>query len=322
MKLILVVEVGGTTIRAARFDPSARTVVDIRRSPTPNDATEITATLSGCLQVIGDLGTSVIGSAAPDVVAVAFPGPVDPSGRVLSAPTLLGPIADPIPLAAHISALWPGAEVFVMNDLTASGYTAVWEGHRDFAIVTVGSGIGHKVFVDAEPVVGPAGRGGELGHLRVDWSADAIECDCGGRGHLGAIASGRGTLRIVRRHAERHPERARARFGVDPDAITNEDVVRVFRSGNEELRALLRPGIGFLANAFATLHVGIGLEHFRVVGGFAHALGEPYRKELVDHAIPACWSLGQDWDAMITMHSGHDDHALMGAGLKAAGLVG
>ena len=322
VKRVLVVEVGGTTIRAARFQPSTPTVVGIRRAPAPNDATEITATLSGCLAVIRSLWSSVLGSDDPDVVAVAFPGPIDRLGRVLSAPTLLGPIDEPIPLAAHIAELWPGAEIVVMNDLTASGYTTVWEGERDFAIITIGSGIGHKVFVNGQPAVGPGGRGGELGHLRVDWSDDAIECDCGGRGHLGAIASGRGTLRIVRRHGARSPQRSREWFGVEPDAISNEDVARVFRSGNSGLRALLRPGIGYLAAALAALHVGIGVESFRVVGGFAHALGEPYRRELVDQATRACWDLGQDWDAMISLHDGNDDHAMMGAGLKAAGLVG
>ena len=64
----------------------------------------------------------------------------------------------------------------------------------NIAIVTVGSGVGHKVFLQGLPVAGVNGRGGEIGHLRVDWAADAIRCDCGGSGHVGGLASGRTSI--------------------------------------------------------------------------------------------------------------------------------
>ncbi|MCH8855553.1 MAG: ROK family protein, partial [Proteobacteria bacterium] len=62
--------------------------------------------------------------------------------------------------------------------------------------------MGHKVFLGGEPAVGPHGRGGEMGHLRVDFTESAPRCECGGVGHLGAIASGRGTLMEAIRRAD------------------------------------------------------------------------------------------------------------------------
>ena len=91
----------------------------------------------------------------------------------------------------------------VLNDLAAAGFRYVAEGLSDFAIVTVGSGVGHKVFLGGRPLAGVNGRGGEIGHLRVDFSADALACDCGGFGHVGGLASGRGAVALVRRHTGR-----------------------------------------------------------------------------------------------------------------------
>src|SRR2546427_7668518 len=113
----------------------------------------------------------------PTRVAVAYSGPMDDAGHVLATPTVLGGSGgDPFPLQEACEALWPGAAVHALNDLTAAGYRYAAAGLRDFAILTVGSGIGHKVFLDGRPRVGPGGRGGEIGHLRLDFSADPAPC--------------------------------------------------------------------------------------------------------------------------------------------------
>src|SRR5207253_5772742 len=101
--------------------------------------------------------------------------------------------------------LWPGRPVLAVNDLTAAGARYVDLGHRDFGVLTLGSGVGGKLFVDGRPLLGSAGYGGEIGHWRVP-GAPPIACDCGGIGHLSALASGRGIVRLARWRADRDPD--------------------------------------------------------------------------------------------------------------------
>src|SRR6185312_8922728 len=114
------------------------------------------------------------------------PGPIAPTGEILAAPTLWpGVPIEPFTLGARLERAWPGLRVRVLNDVTAVGLAYVAGGRESFCVVTVSSGIGHKVFLDGRPVTGPSGRGGEIGHVVVDPRPEAPECDCGGRGHLG-----------------------------------------------------------------------------------------------------------------------------------------
>jgi glucokinase len=191
----------------------------------------------------------------------------------------------------------------------------------DFCIVTVSSGIGNKVFIQGRPLVGKSGLGGEIGHLRVDFSPDAPQCDCGGIGHLGAIASGRGALKIGRRMADADPgEFSASLLGQRvqrPDKLTNEAIVAAFQSGDPWTAQLIQKVATPLGRTLATIHQGIGIMRFVIVGGFALALGEGYRTELVRSAAECSWSRHQNWDRMIVL--GHPDNhsGLIGAGRYA-----
>jgi C7-cyclitol 7-kinase len=44
----------------------------------------------------------------------------------------------------------------------------------------------------------------------------------------------------------------------------------------------------------ATIHVALGIERFVIIGGFALALGEGYRRQLVRAAQDSYWRLGQN----------------------------
>jgi len=50
------------------------------------------------------------------------------------------------------------------------------------------------------------------------------------------------------------------------------------------------------------------------IPGFALALGEGYRQQLVAAARDSCWRLGQDWENMIVLGDADDTAGLFGAG--------
>lgn len=311
---ILVLEVGGTNLRGGWFDPHRAELHGIVRRAMPRRPDGSAVSVDDTLAAIEAVAREVSAGLPPAAVSVAYPGPVDHRGVALATPTVTGSV-EPLDVGGHLRRWFPGTTVTVVNDLTAAGHRIVADGGPpDFCVLTVGSGIGHKVFVGGTPLVGPGARGGELGHLRVDPAPDALPCDCGERGHLGGIASGRGALALVRRAAAADPDGPPT---LRADVVDNRAIVDAHQQADPWLDAVLAPAIDHLATALAAVHLAVGTEHFVLVGGFARAMGERYRARLAAAASESCWSLGQDWDAMIRLGAPDDDHGLLGAGHAA-----
>jgi 3-dehydroquinate synthetase/predicted NBD/HSP70 family sugar kinase len=320
----LVFDVGGTRIRAALYRGDERAVSRVHVRDTPSTWThpaaggdEIRARL---MEAMADAGREVLDGAAPRAVGVAFPGPVGADGRVLAAPTIWGDRGcAPLDVGAALAPHWPGAPVHVLNDVSAAGYRHLRAADEDFCIVTVSSGIGNKVFIRGRPVTGAAGRGGEIGHAVVDFAADAPVCDCGGRGHLGAVASGRGALLAARRRAAAdaaafHASKPGRDAAGDPEAVTNESLVAAFRAGDGWTAALVREVSAPLGRALAGIHTALGIERFTLVGGFALALGDGYRREVARAAAASAWHQGGSWDERVELGADDDLSGLIGAG--------
>lgn len=317
---ILAVEVGGTSLRAACIAPEGEMLDEPLIAAAPNHLDDGgPRLLEAILAAVGDLAETALGPRQPRVVVVAYPGPIDDRGTVLAMPTLVGRSDGTFDLAAACRGLWPHAVVHTMNDVTAAGYRYVATGLQDFAIVTIGSGVGHKLFLDGRPRVGPCGRGGEIGHLRLDPAPDAVECECGGRGHLGGLASGRAVVTELRRRSVTDPGFARSQLR-EAEAIDGPAVAAAFHSGDPFTLQTVEPAAGFLGQALAALHLDSGVERIILVGGFAVALGEPFRRLVAGACADACWDTGQSWDQILQL--GEVDAGLRGAGLYGAGIVG
>ncbi len=326
--MYLVFDVGGTTLRGAVYDPDANRLVRTLRCSTPSHWSSPAATAPDLRALLflemSEMSQALLPGKSPSVICVAFPGPVDGAGRVLTTPTVwrTGAAASFV-AATEFARLWPSGEIHVINDVTAAGYRYVADGIDDFCIVTVSSGIGHKVFIGGREIIGRGGRGGEIGHWVMDWEPDAPLCDCGGRGHLGALASGRGALLIARRRAKLEPllfEQSRLSTGRGGDAVVfdTEDLVAAFLGGDPWAVRLIADVARPLGRALGAIHLTVGVEQFVLVGGFGLALGEAYRRLVANSASESCLDLGQDWDAMVQLGHADDDSGLIGSGLYVA----
>ncbi|MGV4981028.1 ROK family protein [Streptomyces sp. NRAIS4] len=104
-----------------------------------------------------------------------------------------------VPLA-EIAGTATGLPVTVDNDVRALTVAEHWFGAgvglSDFALVTVGAGIGCGLVVHGQVVSGAHGVAGEIGHLSLDPLGPL--CHCGNRGCVEAIASDPAILRAVR----------------------------------------------------------------------------------------------------------------------------
>ncbi|MFI7135084.1 ROK family protein [Nonomuraea sp. NPDC050153] len=327
----VVMDVGGTTLRTGLYRPEGDTLEAVRRTPTSGIAIDPDTPVRVLQErVIGQIAAEAEtalrrhgGSAA----GIAFAGPVTDAGCVLGAPTIWGAGGDPV-AAADLLRERLGVPVVVVNDVAA----AVWRYVRGpeeppFCLITVSSGIGNKVYWGGRVLL-DGGHGGELGHWT--WRTDpaAPRCDCGGRGHLGAIASGRGLLAAARAAGEADAPAYRASaLGLAcprPDQLTNEILALAIRSRDPFATGVLRAGLRPLASAITSVFCAIGVRRFRIIGGFARAVGQRYADLLTEclHEND-CFGLDPaDIDRLVLMGHADDDHGLIGAGRLLARETG
>jgi C7-cyclitol 7-kinase len=326
-KIILTFDLGGTSLRAGAYCQETDRLLVVQKISTPNyrfyrDGKSDKA-LKEFFECIYDLGKKVLNNKRPYNISCAFAGPIDLAGNALASPTIFGKnLSYPLNLIQNFNKLWPKAYIYVLNDITAAGYFYVC-GEEDFCIITVSSGIGNKVFLKGRPILGPSLSGGEIGHLRIDFSPGAPVCDCGRRGHLGAIASGRASLYQISKLAKIDPTAYAfsglgKRFGKDIMRINNESIAEFAKQGDPWTRKLVLKMAHPLGQIIAELHLGIGIERFIIIGGFATSIGECYRRALVKAARNCSWDLAKNWNRMIEMGSSDDTIGLKGAGRYAA----
>ncbi|WP_405386168.1 ROK family protein [Streptomyces sp. NBC_01102] len=319
-----VMDVGGTTLRAGTY--GAGRLSRVRRMRVDGMAAHPGASVATLQrhvieQIVREAGRQGDGRPAPGAaLGIAFAGPVGRDGTVLGAPTVWGEGGEAVPLQEILSARL-SVPVVVVNDLTAAAWRYGTQESAPFCLLTISSGIGNKVFRDGDVLLDAEGHGGELGHWRCDLSPDAPLCDCGGRGHLGAIASGRGVLAAVRRAAGADPAAfagsAPARLGTtDPEILTNPEIAAAVRGGDPFVTSVLRSTLVHLASAVGAVFTSIGVRRYILMGGFALAVGERYRELLVEELVrQGCFGLtAEAVDAMVVLGAEDDDHGLVGMG--------
>lgn len=283
----IVVDLGGTNLRCGIVSSDGELIYQERTrlhaGPGTRGETFWEDIVSTIVSFVADHEAE---SGSHDPIVVAFPGPVRDDKAVGQAPTLVGPGIVP-DIVADIRSI-TGREVMMLNDVSA----AAWYFERNlvadrFAVVTVSSGIGSKIFDRrGTGVIDDTSYAGEIGHLIVDAGDDAPACDCGGRGHLGATASGRGFERIAQRAAYSDAAGFRASacvqaFGATRASLNNEaHLVPAILAGDAWATALLCASIAPLAEILRTLTIGCGLQAVAIMGGFAQRIGCIYAREL------------------------------------------
>ncbi|MBT2457622.1 ROK family protein [Streptomyces sp. ISL-86] len=320
-----VADVGGTTLRTAHYTPETDVLADVHRVATQGIARypdePVHALQDRVVKHLGDQMADAIARHHSSAAAVAFAGPVTADGTVRAAPTIWGRPGQPLPLKSLLEERL-GIPVMVINDVTA----AVWRyasrsGHEEpFCLITVSSGIGSKIFWAGKVLMDSQGNGGELGHWTCDTSTQASFCECGGRGHLGALASGRGTQAAARRAASSDPDgyaqSQLAKLAPDPAKLDTQALAAAIQTGDRFATDILRAGLSHLASAITAVFTATGVRRFIIMGGFALAVGTPYASLLTEEIEQrGCFGL-TDAEIQHMIHLGEpdDDHGLIGAG--------
>lgn len=325
-KKIMVFDIGGTTLRGAVYCPETQSLSHNTVKETPNRITlpniSIEKIYTELINSINSTSKEIQKQTTVSAACIAFPGPVDRKGRIVSAPGIWGRNpSGPIDMINDLKNIWPGLPIHICNDLTAAGYRYLAGSNDSFCLITVSTGIGNKIFINGVPQLGSNGTAGEIGHAKVLFTKDAPVCDCGVKGHLQAISSGRGVLEVIKHQALIKPKNFNTsllrKMHDKPETITNLSIAEAFRASDTFTVNMVNESIRPLAAMLVNLHLAIGLERFIIIGGFAFALGEPYRLSLVRFASQLYWLPQTDWHEMIKFGYKDDLSGLIGAGKLA-----
>ncbi len=196
MSTFVAVDIGGTHIRVAAYEPD-------NISPLTHKRTRSYGKEPGTF----DRLVEVIEAAWPTdrtvtAIGMASPGPLDPkSGVVLDTPNI--PEWHDFPLTEKLSQHF-GVPAYLDNDANLAAL-GEWKfgagrGHHDVLYLTISTGIGGGVIINDRLLHGYHGLAAELGHVTV--LAGGPVCSCGYEGHLEALAAGPAIVRYVREQLE------------------------------------------------------------------------------------------------------------------------
>jgi len=283
---VIVFDLGGTHLRCACLVQNELANFTRKRIRSFQDGISSAAIWEEILSTITDYAANsskVVGTVAP--LAVSFPGPLREDGQIVNAPTVAG-IDERVPDVPGELSRRTGRDVYLLNDISAAALYLAGKCPWDrFMVVTVSSGIGSKICYRNSAglhVLDSGPYSGEIGHFTVDNSGNAPMCDCGRKGHLGAIASGRGIERLARQRAASDANMfsqslCRTRFGADTDNISNEQhFVPAVRAGDSWALKVLREASQPLSQVLATVIFAAGLQGILFIGGFALSIGPTY----------------------------------------------
>jgi glucokinase len=184
MGTYIAVDIGGTHIRAANYEPDNIQPIQHQRIKTQTSEPGVFDRLVSAIEAVWSKGGNI------DAIGVASPGPLDPhAGIILSTPNIRE--WNNFPLGPKLSEYFK-IPVFIDNDANLAAL-GEWKfgagrGHHDLLYITVSTGIGGGVIVEDRLLQGFHGMAAELGHTTIDPNGPL--CPCGFPGHLEAFAAG------------------------------------------------------------------------------------------------------------------------------------
>lgn len=189
MSLTVAVDIGGTHIRVALYEPNSTKALAHQRTRSHANEPGVFDRLAQAIESVWRKDVSAIG--------IASPGPLDPhTGTILATPNI--PEWQNFPLARNLSKHF-GVPVHLDNDANMAGL-AEWQygagkGHHDLVYLTISTGIGGGVISNDHLLQGFHGMGAELGHMIID--PKGPPCGCGHQGHVESFSSGPAIARYV-----------------------------------------------------------------------------------------------------------------------------
>lgn len=160
--------------------------------------------------------------------------------------------------------------VLLENDANCAAvgeyFCGAGRGTRNFAVVTLGTGIGGGFILDGK-LYAAGGMAGEVGHMVVE--KGGAPCSCGRRGCWEAYASATGLIRMTREAMER--DRASLLWEESADGVTGRTAFATAARGDGTARALCGTYVEYLAAGVVNLLNILQPEVLAIGGGLSQA---------------------------------------------------
>jgi 3-dehydroquinate synthetase/nucleoside-diphosphate-sugar epimerase/predicted NBD/HSP70 family sugar kinase/MoaA/NifB/PqqE/SkfB family radical SAM enzyme/adenine/guanine phosphoribosyltransferase-like PRPP-binding protein len=334
----IVFDIGGTSIRTGIFYADG-TLEIIKRETAPNYNTYQDATIEvlqkkliDYIQVMVEEARGVVRSRGAEIklerIAVSFPGPVENFSTINRAPTLWGTNSGRLNLAYALKQNTKNIkEVYIIHDISADAIRYAFEKEEDrFCVVTISSGISCRIYDKNKGglITDENDFAGEIGHLIVDYSEGAPLCECGEKGHLNAVGSGRAAEKILREKARQDATGFRQSLLYeytegDFSKIDNMLFAQAVSKQDEWALSMIKQLAVPIAYAINNISVVYGVKDFYLIGGFAIAHGDIYLNAILENLrkIRLLDRPEDYFDGHITLGYSDDADGLRGAGYFA-----
>ena len=253
--VVVAATVDTTHSRTALTDLFGRILADHQIDVAVTDGPDAVLNAIGA-SARGLLDRSGLSTSSVSGIGICVPGPIDPRTSRPSQPPIM-PGWDAYPIAEHLRAALP-VPVIVENDAHAAAFGEYSAGYLDcraLCLVKVSTGIGAGIVIDGKVYQGIDGGAGDIGHIRLADQTDAV-CQCGARGCLAAVASGRAIARAltslgIDAASGRDVGSLLARGDIDAMRLTQE-AGRLIGEVMAGLVCLLNPGVLLIGGPLAT----------------------------------------------------------------------
>ena len=183
------IDLGGTKVRGAIADSSGGILAEATEPTRATGARDVIEQIAGLVSRL-----SAQSGLRPEVLGVGSPGVVDEHGR-FQLSFNIEDLAD-LSLAAELQER-AGLPIVVENDANVAALGEQWQGLargcRDFAVLTVGTGLGMGLVIDGRLHRGSRGFAGEVAYLPIGQDPETTEAR-----RFGALEVAAGTAGIRR----------------------------------------------------------------------------------------------------------------------------
>ena len=265
--LVMGVDVGGTTVKAALLDSDGREYGRCEQ-PTPRDDGP-DAVVATMIDTVVELRNHVPEAGRLRAVGLVVPGVVDAQHGIAVYATNIG--WRDLPIRQIVSEA-VGLPVILDHDVRAAGLAELelgaGRGALEMLFVALGTGIAAAVITRGRLATGATGMAGELGHLPV--FPDGEWCACGQRGCTETYASG---AALSRRYS--------AISGIS--GVPASDVISRASVGDDMARRIFSDAVTALGRALVNYVLIMDPEMIIIGGGLADsgpALLDPLTREV------------------------------------------
>ena len=304
-KIAIGIDIGGSKTAIGIVDEEGNVVFEKKPPlPTPQKKENPNASQAKSDEILGKYTgalaaeiQSVFNAAKksdPDIevagIGIGAPNGNYYKGTIELAPNL--PFVGVVPFTDIIRSKLPEIEIIKLtNDANAAALGEMIyggaRGMKNFAMFTLGTGVGSGLIVNGDLVYGHDGFAGECGHIIV--VPDGRLCGCGGRGHLEAYCSAPGIVRTVFELLTRDNDLNCELSGIPFHTMTAENVYNAAVKGDKIALEAFEITGDILGRGLSITVNHLSPEAIFLFGGAAAAgdlIFKPTKESMERHVLP------------------------------------